>query len=157
MNPPTPAPQPAPTPDPNPGGLTPNIVNNIPVKAPQAVSEASFNDEAELDKLMQDVGKQLKKEDKKPPKKGFLGFGHKKPEAEPRLAQPPSLVRSQPMPAPSSQPKPSPQPAAQAPLPPTAANKAKPVKSSSAPVFVIVLAIVVTGTLIAAAVYAYKK
>ena len=136
-----------------PDNLTPNIVENIPVRA--QTSSAAINEGADLDKIMQDVGKELKKEDKKPHKAGFLRF-KRKPKTETHTQQAPSLVRSAPMSVPTASPKPTSQPAAKAPLP-KAAAKPKPQRSSSAPVLVITLTIIVTGALIAAAFYAYKK
>jgi hypothetical protein len=56
----------------------PSMVTNIPVHAQQA-APAPANDDAELDKIMQDVGHELKKEDKKPEHHGMLGFLHHDP------------------------------------------------------------------------------
>ena len=155
MNPPNPSPPPAPAPTPPPTSLTPDIVSNIPVKTPAGSGAASFNDEAELDKIMQDVGHELKKEDKKPRQKGRFGF-KSKAKTEPNLAQPPTLNRFQTASAPAPVPKTEPQPTAKASAAP-AATKPKPAKTNSAPVLVITFAVIITAALIAAAVYTYKK
>lgn len=139
-------------PKPTPGGLTPSLVSNIPVKEQQPGAPA-FNDEAELDEIMQDVGRQLKKEDNVPRKKGFLGFG-RKTKTEPKLTQPPSLNRAQPMPVAATTPEPALQ-TAKAPAQP--APKTQPAKTNSVPVLVVTLTVIITAALIAAAIYTYKK
>jgi hypothetical protein len=126
-----------PTPNPaQPLGATtdiaaPSLVANIPVKQPGGPIAASPDEEAELDKIMRDVGHELKRDDQKPAKKRFLSFGH-------RVKIQPPAAQSQ-APAQPLQPVP------------------KPAKPSSVPVLTITLTIIVTGVLITAAFLAYKK
>lgn len=155
MNPPSSPPQSNASPNLTPGSLTPNIVGNIPVKAPSGPGATSFNDEAELDKIMQDVGHELKKEDNKQRPKGFFGF-KAKPKAEPKLTQPPTLNRPPATSPPAPTTKIETQPGAKPPMP-ISTDKLKPAKTSSAPVLVITFAVIITAALIATALYAYKK
>lgn len=126
--------------------LSPDLVSDIPVRA-QGSSPAADD---ELDKIMQDVGQQLKNEDQRPSKKHRSFFGrHPKNRPEAKLhAQPLPPVTAQPPPA-ASQNRP--------PLPKSAAAQPQPSTTSSAPILVITLTIIVTGILIVAAIYAYKK
>jgi hypothetical protein len=116
--------------------MSPDIVNNIPLKAQDSpltpVSEAD-----DLDKIMRDVSHDLKQGAKKPPKKGFFDF-KRQPKA-PKTAAPAARPAA---PLPPSQPK--------------AALQPKPARQSSAPVLAITMTVIVTGVLIAAAYYAYK-
>ena len=123
----------------------PDIVNNIPMhKAAPAPAQASEDDE--LDKIMQDVGTELKKDDHQPAKHHFFSKTPKPTVNAP--VHPPAAHHSAPQapahPPTAQQPK--------APAKPAPKIKAK----SSAPVFVIVVTVLVTGVLIAAAVSAYK-
>lgn len=123
------------------GSLTPDIVSNIQVhdEAGQPKSEAhppAASDD--MDKIMQDVGKQMKKADKKPAKRHLFS---KKPKAQTPAA--PKLAAARPVPAAH--------PAAKA-----AAAKPKPANKPK-PVLAIVLTILVTAALIAAAISAYKQ
>jgi hypothetical protein len=126
------------------------------------------HDDADLDKIMQDVGHELKKDDKKPTKHHF--FGKKKnAKAEAKFSaqpQPAMDVHTQslqqpvpapPMPAHQTNPIPHTQPIKA----PQAAQKnvvkAKPPKQgSNKPVLAIFVAVAVTSGLIAAAISAYK-
>jgi hypothetical protein len=113
----------------------PSIVTNIPVHTQQTIA-APAGEDAELDKIMQDVGHEMKKEDDKPQHHGFLGLGHK-PKPLVKVASQP--IRQQP---------PAAMPAAALPKPKT---------QHSIPVFVIFVAFLVTGFLVAAAVAAYRQ
>ena len=134
--------QPAASPPQLASSLTPSIVDNIPVKAQQV---SALNEDDELDKIMRDVGHELKKDDKKPSKKHFSLFKHK--------AQAPSKPQAAPAPQPLAAQLAPAQPA------PTAAAKLaapKPPKPDSGAAFIISTAAAVTLALIVAAVYAYK-
>jgi hypothetical protein len=135
----------------------PDLGSNIPVKTqstppsppqPPRSPEPAAADE-DLDKIMQDVGQQLKNEDKQPSKKRRSFFGRKpKNQPEAKLhAQPLPLAVAQPLPA---------TPQARAPLPQPAIQPTPP-KTNSVPVLVITLTAIVTGILIIAAIYTYKK
>lgn len=137
-----------------------NMVANIPVHVQmvQAAPAAPTNEDDELDQIMHDVGQELKKDDKKPPKHGLLDFLH----------QPKPLVKS---PLPPNQKmtvaaSPAPMDTVAAPALPTpaaafpqaqaqAASHPKPKRS--VPVFVIFVALCVTGFLVAAAIAAYRQ
>jgi hypothetical protein len=125
-----------------------NVVTNIPVHTQQTAA-APANEDAELDKIMQDVGHELKKEDNKPQKHGFLGFSHK----------PKPLVKVAAQPVRQTAPMPAQQPVQTATAPavamPAAVPKAK--IQRSIPVFVIFVAFLVTGFLVAAAIAAYRQ
>jgi hypothetical protein len=127
----------------------PSIVTNIPVHTQQTIA-APAGEDAELDKIMQDVGHEMKKEDDKPQHHGFLGLGHKpkplvKVASQPIRQQPPAAMPAAPLPAavPQAQPQ--------------AAALPKPKTQHSIPVFVIFVAFLVTGFLVAAAVAAYRQ
>jgi hypothetical protein len=138
------------------GAFKTDIVNNIPLH--QAAPAAGHEDH-ELDKIMRDVGHQLNKEDHKPAKKHHL-FGKHQPKSEPKLVAQPvdrhQVVNMDVLPA-TTQSHQAPKPAANAPQQPSAAKPhPAPKDKRSAPVMVILLTIIVTGILIAAAVSAYK-
>ncbi|HVS79224.1 MAG TPA: hypothetical protein VHD84_02970 [Candidatus Saccharimonadales bacterium] len=120
----------------------PDIVKNIPVKAPAGPSRPA-NEDDELNKIIQDVNQGLAKSDR-PAKKHFSLFTHH-PKAPVAQTQPP----------PRPQPIPAQQQAAQ-----TRSTKPvvapRPPKHRRLPVLVIFLTILVTGALIAAAYSAYK-
>jgi hypothetical protein len=122
---------------------------------------------------MQDVGHEMKKEVKKPAKHGFLHLGHKHKKEAPFSIQtarlPQAAPASPPAPAPVQAPPaaavpvpaittmpaaPSPQPTADA--KPAPAIAAKPKVPHHVPVFVIFVACLATGFLIAAAIAAYR-
>jgi hypothetical protein len=125
--------------------LTTSIVSNIPIHAPTTPAPAAGED-AELDKIMEDVGHELKQADRKHTKQHFSLFNHKKHPANPTVPKAAHVVDIK--------------PAAQHAAPATAHQPAKAVtpaqKTSSTPVGVIFVTILVTGALIAAAVYSYK-
>ncbi len=136
----------------------PNLVDNIPVKAQQG-GPPPVKEDDELDRIMRDVGQQLKKEDVKPAEKRFGLFKRRgaKPKAEAKLhAQPltPQPITKQDI-TPAQPTASPPAPTAAKATPPHPAV-AKPPKSS-APVLAITLAIIVTAVLIGAAYYTYKK
>jgi len=115
--------------------LRPDIVSNIPIKAPSSPLNPIPEDD-ELDKIMQDVGKDLKKVSQNAHKKHFFEFKHHPAPAKP-AAKPP--VQAQP---------------AKAPQPKAAQQKLQ--RQCTIPVFTITVTIIVTGFLIAAAYSAYK-
>lgn len=119
----------------------PDIVSNIPIKA-QAQPNAPVNEDEDLDKLMHDVSKDLKQDHKKPPKKSFFEF-----KKHPKVAQP--------VPPPKKMPAAAKSPISAQPKPAAAATP-KPPRQSTAPVLTITVTIIITGVLIAAAIYAYK-
>lgn len=142
------------------GSLVPDIVTDIPMAAPNTASKPA-NEDDELDKIMRDVGKDLNQVGKKNKQHGFLGFGHKtnKQKAEPKFSARPidqvkAIPAGPPAPAKPAAPGPPAKPAAKPDGKPLAAPK--PATQSSAPVTVIILALLVTAALSAAAYYAYQ-
>lgn len=142
--------------------LTPSIVGNIPVHNPGG-------DDADLEQIMQDVGKEMQKTEKKP-KKGMHLFGRKHKKEAPFHAQPIDKVSAdQKPPQAAHQPKPvqptpqttTPKPASSHPVKAQAKAKKeavpKPVKERHLPVMAITMAILFTGAMIAAAVMTYKQ
>lgn len=151
-----PAIQPSPT-------LTTSLVANIPVHTPQQPGAPASEDD-ELDKIMQDVGKELKKDDQAKAKNHFSLFHKQKAAPAPIAARPPAAppaVPAQPVaahPAPAQAviaPQPVSQPATAA-QPRPAPAAAKPKKEPSVPLMPITAAVIVTGLLMAAAVYTYR-
>jgi hypothetical protein len=144
------------------GNLVPDFVGDIPVKT-QAGEAGPVNDDTELDHIMQEVGKDVKKVGQGQHKKHFDFFKHKSKQAkaEPKFHAQPMPAQKVPAARPAVQPKPA-QPTAA----PKAASKikstaqlkpAKPPKSGNgAPIMAIIMTIIVTGALIAAAFAAYK-
>ena len=136
--------------------LKTDIVNDIPIAAPTAVHQPPDEDE-DLDKIMRDVSKDVKEVGKKPAKRHW--FAHdKKPKTDAKFsARPIDQVKPAPA-APASKPATMPQPVQTAPTNAKAVTKKfpKPPKTRTAPIGVILLAIVMTGALSAAAYYAYK-
>ena len=116
--------------------LRPDIVANIPLKT-QSAPINPIADDDDLDKIMQDVGKDLSKVGDSPHKKRFFEF--KRRPKTPKPAPRPKAVRPQPA-KPAAKPAPLPMPA----------------KQGSVPALAITVAIIVTGVLIAAAYSAYK-
>ncbi len=121
-----------------------DIVDNIPMHhasaAPAPISEAE-----DIDGIMKDVTKEVKKVDEAPKKHHMFGHkDHTKPDEHhaPVAAAPPP-------PAPASGPVPR-QPA---PAPRPHQTKAK----SSVPVMTIIFTIIITAFLVVAAISAYKK
>jgi hypothetical protein len=132
-------------------GDTPtNIVNNIPMHTPAPV--AATNEDDELETIMKDIGHELKQADRKATEKHISLFGRKHHAPAPKPAQPPTSAATVAVPAPQ------PPPPAQSVRPATATPTPvpKPTKSHSAPIGVISITILVTGVLIAAAIYTYK-
>ncbi len=132
MNPPAAAQPPQPQPQPDDAPLKTDIVNNIPMHqaAPTPIKEGE-----DIDNIIQDVSHQLKKDDVKPPKRHM--FSKKpKPEVKPPPVQPPH-------PVPAAGPIPPPRPL-------------QPKAKHPVPVGLIVVTIIITGILIAAAVAASK-
>jgi hypothetical protein len=140
-----------------------NVVANIPVHTAQA--PPVINEDDELDKIMHDVGREMKKEDQKPPSHGLLGFLHKSP-AKPAHMQPvrPAPLTNTPPPASAvvsaAGPPVSPPMAANAAYqaPPTLTlAAAKPQSLKSFPAFVLFITFIVTGFLVVAAYAAYRQ
>jgi hypothetical protein len=142
------------------GALIPEMVKDIPIAAPSPALKPPKDDE-DLDKIMRDVGQDLKQVGSKKPKHHLFSrrSGPKQPKPQkaeakftarpidqikPPPAKPAAAVQARPQ-APLAA-----QPAAKAPAP------AKPVRTARAPVGIILLALAVTGGLVAAAFYAYK-
>jgi len=130
--------------------FTTNLVTNIPIHDPQQSTPAKEDDE--LDKIMKDVGHELKKD--VPVKKAghFSLFSRKRRTAAPVSVRPtaaPPSAPVHPVSAPTTQPA-----ATSHPVKPTAAVKPK--QHTTAPVMVIMVTVLVTGLLMAAAVYTYK-
>lgn len=168
MAPATQPPNPAAAAEPSVAASGPSIVTNIPVHTQAQAAPA--HEDAELDKIMHDVGQELKKEDKKPEKHGLLGFLHHDPKplvkvnnhsATPVAAAPvavpvqsaPSIPQTVPV---ATIPAPATPQAMAAAQPQIAAGQAKPKTQRHVPVFVIFVALCVTGFLVAAAIAAYK-
>jgi hypothetical protein len=116
--------------------LRPDIVANIPLKV-QASPLKPVSEDEDLDKIMQDVGKDLKQVDKNHHKKKFFDF-----KRQPKPAKPPTKPAAVPARPATAQPKPQ--------------VSGKPPKQSSAPVLAITVAVLVTFALVAAAYSAYK-
>jgi hypothetical protein len=129
---------PAPRPQVNPAQFNPSIVDHIPVQTPAAAAAAPGEDD-ELDKLLRDVGHELKQAERHIVKKRFSLFGGKL-KASPKTQPPATTAQAG--------------PALAQPYRPPAAPAAK---TSSAPVLVVFITIIVTGGLIAAAIYTYNK
>lgn len=136
------------------GSLKTDIVNDIPL-AVQGTVPRPADDDDELDKIMRDVGKDVKEVGKKPAKHHWFSLDHKQ-KADPKFSARPidqvKPVPAAPRPIQTSQPlRPAPTAAK-----PVANKQPKPPKTHGAPIGVILLAIVMTGVLSAAAYYAYK-
>jgi len=126
-----------------PDTLKTDIVENIPMH--QAAAPAPVSEAENIDGIMKDVSREVKKVDEAP-KKHHL-FGHKeqtKPASHHLAPMPPAP----PPPAPTA-----------APMPRQAAPAAppKPKNRGVFPVMVVVFTIIITAFLIVAAVSAYKK
>ena len=162
---PTPAPM-APTPAPVSSG--PSIVTSIPVHTQQA-APAPPGEDAELDQIMHDVNRELKKEDDKPVNHGLLGFLHHDPKPlvkvnnqpkQPALATPVAVQSAPSVALPVAVATPAPAaaiPQAQPQLAPQPKAVSKSKAERHIPVFVIFVALCVTGFLIAAAIAAYRQ
>lgn len=153
----------------------PSLVENIPVHTP-GQPQPSRDEDAELDKIMQDVGREMRKDAGPQKKHHFWELNrHHKKEANFSTQMPvknaPPAAAAKPQPAPVSRPPtaaPKPpaanhqaqpahnkvKPAAQKPSKPPKAPKLP--KQNSAPIMVIVLTVLVTAALIAVAYHAYK-
>jgi hypothetical protein len=138
-----------------PGSQAPNIVKDIPVAVQAGVQP--LNEDDELDKIMHDVGKGLRQDDQPKPKHHWFKR-QKKAKSEPKLSAQPS-ESTRPMPVTPQPPRQATTQTTQLPAkgaPTKQAIKAGPVKTSQTPVRVVILAIVVACSLIAAAYFAYK-
>jgi len=136
--------------------FTTNLVTNIPIHNPQQA--ASVSEDTELDKIMQDVGHELKKEEQHKKSGHFSIFSRKKKAVvtvKPTLsaAAPAQTTAPQPVTVPMAHAV-QPAPAAAAQAQAKAVPKAK--HGSNAPVMTVIVTVVVTGLLMAAAVYSYK-
>lgn len=134
------------------GDTLTSIVNNIPMHAPAPLAAAGVNEDDELETIMKDIGHELKQADRKTTKKHISLFGrkHQPPAAKPAPAPQPAAAAATPL----AQPAPQTQPVK------TAAPILKPApktpKANPAPLGVIFITLLVTGALIAAAIYTYK-
>jgi len=118
--------------------LRPDIVNNIPIKTPNApLSPISEDDD--LDGIMKEVGKDLHQHNKKPAQRHFFDFKRSPKHPKPSKAHQPAQA------LPPSQPSTVPALKTKAPSPPR-----------TFPAFTITVTIIITGALITAAYYAYK-
>lgn len=132
-----------------PGSTGTSIVGSIPLQAPSQLNPA--HEDNELDKIMRDVGHELKQADRPHTKKHFSLLGHKndKP-AAPKLAQ---MVDIKPAAQRATLARKPAQSAASAVI---TQAKERHDKVSTAPVGVIFATLIITSFLIAAAVYSYK-
>jgi hypothetical protein len=120
--------------------------------APAQAAAPVLSEDDELDTIMQDVGHQLKQADRKTTKKRGLHFGHK--HRQPAVKKTPA-----PLPANAAPAAPVAQhiaPVKAVTVDATVKTAPKPVKTASAPLGVIFMTLIITGALIAAAVYSYK-
>lgn len=123
--------------------LKTDIVENIPLH--QAAAPPTASEAENIDDIMKDVSKEVKKVDDKPQKHHL--FGHKE-QPRPLNHQSPAVLAVAPAaPAPASPPMP------RQPAPPPA----KPTPKSSIPVMTIIFTVIITAFLIVAAIAAYKK
>lgn len=142
------------------GTLTPSIVSNIPLRNPDAPKQSAqakpISEDDELDKIMQDVGQELKKVGQKT-NKGIFSFLTKKPKPKSRLTSAATKPQSKAA-ANASQIKTTPQvPASAASLPKVkVAAQPKPVKQHAVPILPIFLALGATLGLIVAAYSAFN-
>jgi len=116
-----------------------DIVNNIPMHSAGGPPAPAKEDE-NLDKIMQDVGHELKKDDVKPAKHHFFS---KKDTAEAQVHQAPPTNGLQQQTAQNHQPITKPQ--------------TKPKPEHNAPVAVIIVTVIVTAILIAVTYWVYSK
>lgn len=147
-----PPPHPAAPQPPDPAFKT-DLVNNIPIHQ-SAQPAAPIKEDEDIDKLMQDVGRQLKADDKKPTKHHL--FSKKKTKVPNFQAAPISRHQPQSGAVQSHQP---PHPQAQQSStnhPASPKLQAQPKAKSNAPVMVIITTLIVTSMLVAAALAAAK-
>jgi hypothetical protein len=125
-----------------------NIVDNIPMHTPAPAAAPVLTEDDELDTIMKDVGHQLKQADRKTTKKHSL-FGRRRqaPAPKPVPALKATVAPAAPQPT---------VPVRAVTVDSTVKAAPKPVKTSSAPLGAIFMTILVTGALIAAAIYSYK-
>jgi hypothetical protein len=120
-----------------------DIVDNIPLH--QATTSEPVSEAENIDGIMKDVSKEVKKVDEAPPKHHL--FGHKeKPKPAGHHSAPVAPAPAPPAPAASG-------PMPRQPAPPAPKPKAK----SPKPVMVIIFTVIITAFLIIAAISAYKK
>jgi hypothetical protein len=157
---------------------TPNIVSNIPIHNPGVQAVAAPNEDDELDKIMHDVGQEMKQQDnKKAGKRVFLNFIHRPKPLPTSPAKAQTVQQAPPAPAPAPQPAPpvavavapvpQPTPAPKPAAAPITQNQPKPAPATgpvlksklprTAPVFVIFVALLVTSFLAVAAIAAYRQ
>lgn len=136
--------------------LTTNIVSNIPVHAPShPLAPRPASEDDELDKIMQDVGQQLRQAERHTPKKRLFHIGHKAKPIAPThpitsLAAVTEIVTDPPV----------------AHAAPTVNLRPDNVVKISSPaaskrtgslVLLVLLTVAVTAVLMAAAIYAYRQ
>jgi flagellar biosynthesis protein FliP len=141
--------------------LKTNIVNNIPVHAPVPAANSAVGEDVELDKIMRDVGQELKKNVKRTTGHHLFSFSKK---SKPAQAQTPAQTPARPVVAAqvTTQPLPMvPQSHQAQPLQAKPPATPKPQKTQndkqSVPIFVILVTLIVTGLLVVMAVATYKQ
>ncbi len=135
------------------GGLRTDLVSDIPVTA-QGTAQKRIDDDEELDKIMRDVGKDVKEVGKKPAKHHWFSKDSKS-KTDPKFSARP-IDQIKPLPAAPLKPVQAAQPTPKANPKAVPKAQAKAIKTSRTPIGAIVLAIIVAGGLSAAAYYAYK-
>jgi hypothetical protein len=128
--------------------LQTDIVENIAVHQAAAPAAAPISEAEDIDVIMKDVSKEVKKVDVQPEKHHWFGT---KEHAHPDRHMPVALPTAAAPPLPAATTGPMPRQPAPAPKPHQA--KAK----SSVPVMVIIFTLIVTAFLIVAAISTYKK
>jgi hypothetical protein len=139
------------TPAPDVSALKPDIVTSIPLKVQDATAQPPHKD-AEIDKIMHDVGQELKKNVKHTTRHGLFSISKRSKQPQAQAAPPRPVIASQ---VTNQQPIPQSQP--------TASTQAKPqVKpksdtKQSVPIFMILVTLIVTSALIVVAVATYNR
>lgn len=141
---------------PPPVGAAPQIVDNIPLRAP---INRPLGDDEELERIMRDVGRELKTTDKKQAKKRFLFFSRKQKAGPTKAISAQSLRTAAGQSTASVSASQTPAPVSQ--LAPAVLNKAATASAekekNSIPVLVFLLTIVAASALVAMAWSAYAQ
>lgn len=123
--------------------LKPAIVNGIPLKMPDNLGNAKISEDADLDKIMNDVDREMKAAESKRSKRSWFSFKKEKQEVPTSATEVPALNATQTTP--------------HHPLAPSRVPAAIPQEPKKAPLTIaITLAVLVTVGLLTAAYYAYK-
>jgi hypothetical protein len=128
--------------------LQTDIVENIAVHQAAAPAAAPISEAEDIDGIMKDVSKEVKKVDARPEKHHWFGV---KEQARPDQHRPVALPAAVAPPPPAATTGPMPRQPAPAPK----AHQAK--AKSSVPVMVIIFTLIITAFLVVAAISAYKK